>query len=180
MLGWAPVPGFREEKGDLTKRAGYTDLQCQPKSKRKHRKVHRSKHSVFWYHQRLGFLSYFSPVTLATFTFSVNKDAKESCVYLQIIQKTEHTLAPNFAPEILPWCKSGVAHMPQSMDEPSWYYCFGKLTHQTLKKGTSMEALAYIDRFLRWICLHGKQLLSRKRDDPRTGTIWFCKILKQQ
>lgn len=65
----------------------------------KHRKVHRSKYSVFWYHQRLGFLSL---VTLEIFTFSVNKDAKESCVYLQIIHKTEHTQAPNFAAEILP------------------------------------------------------------------------------
>lgn len=102
MLQWAPVPGFRKEKGDLIQWAGYTDLQCQLKSKRKHRKVHRSKFNVFWYHQRLGFLSYFSLVTLATFTFSVNKDAKESCVYLQIIHKIEHILAPNFAAEILP------------------------------------------------------------------------------
>lgn len=178
MLGWAPVPAFRKEKGDFIKRAGYTDFQCQPKSKRKHRRVHRSKYNVFWYHQRLGFLSYFSPVTLATFTFSVNKDAKESCVYLQIIHKTEHTLAPNFAAEILPRCKLGAAHMPQSMGEPSWYYCFEKLTHQTLKKGTFTKALAYIDRFLRWICLYGKHLLSRKSDDPRMGTTWLCKILK--
>lgn len=174
------MPGFRKEKWDLIKWAGYTDFQCQPKSKRKHRKVHRSKYSVFWSHQMLGFLSYFSPVTLATFTLSVNKDAKESCVYLQIIHKTEHTLVPNFAAEILPWCKSEVAHMPQRMGEPSWYYCFGKLTHQTLKKGTFRKALAYIDRFLRWSCLYGKQLLSRKSDDLRMGTIWFCKILKQQ
>lgn len=135
MLGWAPVPGFRKEKGQFIKGDGYRDSQCQPKSKRKHRKVHRRKYSVFWYHERLGFLSYFSPVILATFTFSVNKDAKESCVYLQITHKTEHTLVPNFAAEILPWCKSGIAHMPQRMGEPSWYCCLGKLTHQTLKKG---------------------------------------------
>lgn len=33
--------------GDLIKWAGYTDSQCQPKSNRKHRRVHRSKINVF-------------------------------------------------------------------------------------------------------------------------------------
>lgn len=30
--------------------------------------------------------------------------------------------------------------MPQRMGEPSWYYCFGKLTHQTLKKKHIQES----------------------------------------
>lgn len=41
---------------DLIKQAGYTGFQCSPKSKRKHRRVNRSKINVFWLHQRLGFL----------------------------------------------------------------------------------------------------------------------------
>lgn len=81
-----------------------------------------------------GFGSYFSPVTLATFIFRVNNDAKESCVYLQNIHTTEHALASNFAAEILPSMQIRVAHMPQRTGGPSWYYCFRKLTHQKKKK----------------------------------------------
>lgn len=123
-----------------------------------------------------GFQSNFSPVTLATFIFMVNKDEKESCVYLQIIHETEHTLAPNFAAEILPWKQIRAAHMPQRMGEPNWYYCFRELTHQKKKKsqkGSFRKALARIPRFLTPISdpSYSKQPLSSKNDDSRTDTI---------
>lgn len=136
--------------------------------------------SAAWF---LGFLSCFSPVTLATFIFRVNKDAEENCVYLQIIPKTEHTSTLHFAAEILPLMQIRVAHMPERRGEPSWYDCFRKLTHQEKenKKGTFRKAVAYIHRFLTLISdrFYSKQPLSSKNDDPSMDAIPFHNSLKQ-